>query len=164
VAHLWFNQEGEPAAMPLSAEAYDLATALPRTIDPAGRYDCGLIRVEQNWVLVSTAAARVRVNGHTLTTRIRVLADRDEVTLGGRRFYYSKEELAAPEAYQGGTLRCPRCKQPVTSGQQVVRCPQCRAIHHQTEKLNCWSYSDTCSLCQQPADLNAGFQWVPEEF
>jgi hypothetical protein len=59
---------------------------------------------------------------------------------------------------------CPRCKQRLERADLAVKCPRCRAWHHQSEKFPCWTYDSTCALCQhQLTALDAGYSWTPEE-
>jgi len=44
-----------------------------------------------------------------------------------------------------------------------VRCPQCGVWHHQSDELPCWVYSSSCSLCDHPTALDAGYRWIPGE-
>ena len=81
--------------------------------------------------------------------------------------YFSNESLARVEKFEGGgrELMCPRCKKRIEDNASVVRCPnpKCMVLHHEESDLNCWTYSPTCAMCSQPTDLDAGFQWVPDE-
>ena len=97
---------------------------------------------------------------------MRVVSDRDEIRIAGKRsLYFSTESLARVEEFSstGQTLFCPRCKQEIELGSGAVKCPSCGVWHHQTDELNCWSYSEVCALCTQSTDLDAWFQWTPED-
>jgi len=113
------------------------------------------------WLLVGPETSRV--NGLPLLAGIRILQDRDELLLGGRRAFFSGERLAVVEPFPGADrpIFCPRCKQVLQPHSPAVQCPQCRVWHHSGE-LQCWAYTNRCALCDQPTDLSAGFRWTPE--
>jgi len=128
----------------------------------------GRIGEAETWVLISPPGVSALVNGTPVLPGIKVLADRDEIRIAGtsNRLFYSTERLARVEPFPGcgQPMSCQRCKQPITKGSPVVRCPQprCQVLHHQSEELNCWTYSDRCSNCDQPTELDAGYRWTPE--
>jgi len=176
MAHLWVRTEAEQwAVLPLEHDAFTLTANPPRPVDPSFREGDALSSVllvrargheAVTWVLVSGAGSRVSVNGSVIETGMRVVADRDEIRIaGGERLYFSTETLASVEQFAGGdqTLFCPRCKQEIENGTKAVKCPGCGVWHHQTEELNCWTYSEVCALCAHATDLEAGFRWTPDE-
>jgi len=126
-----------------------------------------------DWVLVSGANARVRVNGIQLSLGICVLNDRDEIRMeDSGKMFFSTERLARVEPFPGRAEQssgneekvcCPRCQQALEPQASAVRCPQCNIWHHQTVDLPCWTYSSTCALCPQPTQLDASYRWMPEE-
>lgn len=177
MAHLWLKNGSEQwAVLPLEAEAFVLTTKLPQPLQSAQATDeesvsrVVLLRerreAEASWVLISGRERNVQVNGIPLTLGVRVVADRDEISVEGiGSFYFSTEALARVEAFPGAeqALYCPRCKQQVGKDNPAVKCPQCGVWYHQSEDLPCWSYSETCALCPQLTDLDAGYRWTPEE-
>ena len=117
------------------------------------------------WSLLAAAAAGVRVNGTELVLGMRALRDKDDVSVGGQHLFFSTEQLASVAPFVGlaQPAFCPRCKQGLERGVPAVQCPRCRAWHHHTETLPCWTYDETCALCQQqPTALDAGYAWTPE--
>jgi hypothetical protein len=106
------------------------------------------------------ARGAVTVNGLPALP-FHVLADRDEIAVGGERMYFSTEGPAevVPFADQAGQVLCGRCKGDMCQGEAAVRCPGCGAWHHETAKLPCWTYDGTCSACGRPS---TGFSWQPE--
>jgi hypothetical protein len=177
MAHLWVTTEAQQwAVLPLEDDAFTLATNPPQ---PVVRHPMGdgealsnvlLVRTRGaegiTWVLIAGAGSGVSVNGVPLATGMRVVSDRDEIRIPGvSNLYFSTESLARVEEFSGSdqTLFCPRCKQEIEKGAAAVRCPACGVWHHQTDELNCWTYSEVCALCAHPTDLNAGFRWTPEE-
>jgi hypothetical protein len=162
MANLWMRYQDSWAVMPLASAFYNLSVAppVPRT-GPGG--DLDVFSVGREWVLCAPPTRGVQVNGLPLLAGIHVLEDRDEIAIDGRCLFFSTEVLATMEEYTGAAVFCPRCKQAISTGQRVVRCPRCSAVHHQTEELPCFTYAPTCSLCPQLSDLNAGYQWTPEE-
>ncbi|MEK6409094.1 MAG: PHD finger domain-containing protein [Acidobacteriota bacterium] len=176
MAHLWVRDEAERwAVLPLGHEAFTLAANPPQPIRrPLGEGDAfsSILLVSArgaqspDWVLVAAARSGVSVNGVPLAAGMRVVVDRDEIHIpGAGSLYFSTESLARVEELPGSgqTLFCPRCKQGIENASSAVKCPGCGVWHHQTEELNCWTYSEVCALCAQPTDLSAGFQWTPEE-
>jgi hypothetical protein len=175
MAHLWVRDEAEQwAVMPLEHAALSLTPGPPRPVAsladaralPANVLMLRTGETDPAWVLVAGSGAGVSVNGMPLAVGIRVLADRDEIRVSSAdSYFFSTENLAIVEEFPASdqTLFCPRCKQDIEKGTEAVRCPACGVWHHQTEELNCWTYSDVCALCAHPTELNGGFRWTPEE-
>ena len=176
MAHLWVKNNAEQwAILPLEADAFVLSTNPPTPARKLPRASESVSKVlllrrkladEISWVLVSGREREVRINGLRLSLGIQTVADRDEIHVDGiGSFYFSTESLARIEPLQGGAenLYCPRCKQLIESGSLAVKCPQCHTFYHQSEELPCWAYAETCALCPQTTNLNAGFRWTPEE-
>ena len=119
----------------------------------------------KTWVLLAPPGnGAVRVNGMPLALGMRVLRERDEIVVNGRRRYFSGERHAVVVPFPGSDrpVTCPRCRQEVLAGTPAVACPQCDAWHHQSEELPCWTYSPTCALGDQPTELGTGYRWTPE--
>jgi hypothetical protein len=122
-------------------------------------------------VLLAAEGAPVRVNGLPLLVGVRVLQDRDEIRVGrADSLFFSTESAARVESFSGtgASVMCPRCKQAIAEASEVVRCPGCGVVHHQAKDLPCWSGYEaepfaTCAMCDQPAALDSGFRWTPEE-
>jgi Zn finger protein HypA/HybF involved in hydrogenase expression len=117
-------------------------------------------------VLIASAETEVAVNGMPLVAGLRVLVNKDEIHVSSMdSYYFSAERLARvekfPDAHQ--SLFCPRCKQEISSGVVAVRCPACGVWHHETDELNCWTYSDGCAMCGHSTEMNGTFRWTPEE-
>lgn len=176
MAHLWVTTEARHwAVLPLEDDAFTLATNPPRPVrHPMGDGEAFsnvlLVRTSgaegTSWVLIAGAGSGVSVNGLPLATGLRVVSDRDEIRIpDAGALYFSTESLARVEPFAGSdqTLFCPRCKLEIEKGAEAVRCPACGVWHHQTEELNCWTYSEVCALCAHATDLNSAFQWTPEE-
>ena len=135
----------------------------PITIGPALRPHTG---PRPTWTLLAPAGSDVTVNGEPVQTGIRVLRDRDAIQLDARGpVYFSSEVLArvTPCPKTERAIHCVRCKTLIDVGSPAVECPRCSAWHHQTDTLPCWLYAETCSLCQQPTDFDAGYSWRPED-
>jgi hypothetical protein len=120
------------------------------------------------WMLLASADSAVRINGALLENGIRVLADRDAIRVANLSArYFSTERLACIEAYpETEPVFCPRCKMMISKGDSAVCCPQCNVFHHEqvSEGRGCWSYAETCALCDQSSALeSARFRWTPEE-
>jgi hypothetical protein len=120
------------------------------------------------WILFSAPESRVSINDEAFNTGMRILADRDAITVAPHRsMYISMERHPEIETF-GGTdaAFCPRCKLEIQQDDQVVCCPQCLVFHHHKEQVgeSCWEYAETCTLCNQPTELNSSsFNWTPEE-
>jgi hypothetical protein len=159
----------------------------PAGASPTGSGDARLQAtrngVHEQWVLVAARAAEVSINGQPLRLGVAVLRERDEVYLPGgrigidgagsaaegmpRRCFFSAESLARIESFPGGDKPtfCPRCKKLIDPQVPAVRCPapSCRLWHHQTEARPCWTYAETCAVCDQPTALDAGYRWTPHQ-
>ena len=123
---------------------------------------------DECWVVIHTPGEALRLNGTALVTGIQMLSHRDELRLAGvaGRAFFSIEGLARVAPFDGlEGSRCPRCQQPIELGTPAVRCPQprCGVWHHESEEFGCWTYSRTCSFCDQPTALDGGFRWTPDE-
>ena len=176
MAHLWVKNDDEQwAVLPLEADAFELSVHPPRPVQSVPDADHSASKAvllrhtrndETSWVLIAGRNREVRMNGAHLALGVQSVADRDEISIEGvGTVYFSTESLARIEEFAGAAqaLYCPRCKQAVESGTPAVNCPQCRTWYHQSEDLPCWLYAETCALCPQATDLDAGFRWTPEE-
>lgn len=115
-----------------------------------------------------------RVNGETVPGLIRALNHRDEIAVGGQRFFFSAESPPEVVVYRASEnsrpLRCPVCRCPIEEGQSVVRCPgpNCARIYHEMEASGdrrakrCWTYDRQCRFCSHPTSLSGALVWVPE--
>lgn len=120
------------------------------------------------WILLTTPRSRVSLNGEKLEAGIRILADRDAIcVVPGRAMYFSTERRALIEEYTGSEQAfCPRCKLEIKAHDLAVCCPRCLVFHHHKDQggKSCWTYTETCALCDQPTELNSTeFNWTPEE-
>jgi len=155
MAHLWVAESAGWVRAPLVGD-------VPLGSD-AAEIVCGERGADLTWVLLGPPA--VRVNGVPLAAGVRVLRDRDEVRAAGRRMFFSAETLATIEpmpALERPAI-CPRCRTAIEVGTLAVRCPKCHVWHHQSDELPCWLYGASCSVCDQPTALDAGYRWSPED-
>ncbi len=123
---------------------------------------------QATWLLLAPARSQVRVNDTLLESGIRALVDRDAIRVPGvATMYYSTERLARVEPFVGPEqVFCARCRLAISAGDPSVTCPRCGVVQHEQgpEGRNCFTYAETCSLCDQPTDLeSAGYQWTPED-
>jgi hypothetical protein len=120
----------------------------------------------ENWVLLAGEDSPIRVNGEPASVCVHAMRHGDELRLGPGLpvVVFSAEHVAAVETYDEDPagVPCARCGQPVTAGSPAVRCAHCRAWFHQTDKLPCYTYDETCSRCRQPISLEGEPQWLPE--
>lgn len=176
MAHLWIKDETDCwCVMPLVGEGFALSQNPPQRVqsvpDDVESVSPALLVRSRNgkpspWLLIAGAGPEVRVNGDAVLLGVRVLADRDEIRVAGvGELFFSNESLAKVEDFEGATpeIFCPRCRQVVDEGVRAVKCPQCGVWYHENEELNCWTYAETCALCPQSTDLEAGFRWTPED-
>lgn len=126
------------------------------------------------FVLVTPAEAKqqVRINGDPILAGIRVLQDHDEIVVRSYegesyRLFFSIEKIAKIEqlSEHDHAANCARCLKKINPGDQVVKCPApgCRAVHHQSDEFNCWTYNSKCanSMCYQDTEISSEFRWVP---
>lgn len=105
------------------------------------------------------ARGEVMINGLTAFP-LRMLADRDEIRVGGETVYFSADSPAEAVAFPAQTeAACGRCKGMLKAGELAVQCPLCRAWHHQTEELPCWQHAARCSGCERSTER---IGWQPE--
>lgn len=121
------------------------------------------------WILLSEPGGAVVLNGDPVRAGVVVLQSRDEIRLeSGERFFLLTERAAAVETYTPAgedEIRCARCRRWLVPGDEIVRCPagQCGVISHQSEKLPCFTYADSCAACGQASEIGNGPMWSPEE-
>lgn len=164
MAHLWVQ---DLSSRDWSVVTLDGAAAAdagsPVLLDDAEApsADTLLFDVGGLWVLI--APETVYVNGSPLVGGVRVLRDRDEIRVGLRRVFFDEEEPARVVPFPGGAqpVHCPRCLRPVSAGEPAVH-SRCGVWHHQTDEFPCWTYSPSCSQCDQPSALDAGYAWSPD--
>jgi hypothetical protein len=105
---------------------------------------------------------KVMVNG-VRALPFRILVDRDQISVGDERLYFSVETPIEPAVFpqQDKKVFCGRCKGELTTGERVVVC-SCGTAHHDTDKLPCWKKFARCSnpQCKRPV---AGFAWQPAQ-
>ena len=184
MAHLWTQSDGEWSAHRLDGGRFDLAAdSIPKPgqapvaassgkaalLIPA---DAGGTKV---WALITSANSDIRVNSRPVPAGLCVLADRDEIRMGGEVRYFSTESLAAVEKFPGSDrpVFCGRCRRPIAAGTPAVRCPGpgCQIWYHEdksaslaeSERLPCWTYTENCTFCGHPTALGTGFACTPEE-
>jgi hypothetical protein len=185
MAQVWMPGNGEIEWEPvtLDATAYGLAGSGLSPLDdpghPNGDAAFAALLVQsvktfgEQWLLLARSKAMVQVNGLPLVLGVRLLCDRDEITVrsegadGALRCYFSTEPVAQVTVYPGGdgAIKCPRCKRSLESGCRAVRCPNanCRAWYHQEAPFECFTYGANCTLCEAPTEMNASSLWSPEE-
>jgi hypothetical protein len=118
----------------------------------------------EDWALLAGPDARLLLNGMPLSLGIAVLHHGDEICFeDGAPIYLSTERRACVETYSASDAPdCPRCASPIAQGDSVVVCPNCSVIYHQRSDRGCFTYSESCALCDQPSDLTAELCWTPE--
>jgi hypothetical protein len=172
------NAEGELVAHPVSGGSLDFRALLLRGVvrGPAGPLaEAGAVHIvsfragaTERWVVLAAPYADLRVNGVPLADiGMRVLADRDELTLAGvGSAFYSAESLAQVVPFPGGDrpIFCGRCREPIKPGAPAVQCPGkgCGIWYDQSEELPCFCYQPGCAYCGGPTALATGLLWVPE--
>lgn len=174
MAHLWISQEPEKwEILTLKTEAINMDPFPPQPLETSDEAvveasSAVLLRLGEGdgvWALIGSQGSDVRINGTGLATGIRILADRDEITIGKNpSMYYSTEKPATVEEFPGtgAAAFCPRCRQQIAAHHPAVKCPRCGVFYHQSKELPCWTYAEVCALCPQPTALDAGYQWTPE--
>ena len=173
MAHIWSRGEDGWEARRLDAAQIGLATVIGGQRRAAV---CSAIRMV--WVSGSGApvcammgppGSGATVNGRGLHTGLRVLADRDEIQVGGERFFFSTETPATVEPFpaRDRPVFCGRCRQPIETGSPAVQCPNphCQIFYHQDDAAGfpCWTYASKCNFCPTETSLDAGLSWVPED-
>jgi hypothetical protein len=125
---------------------------------------------------VSRAALLTRAAGRTCLLNgfpplaAAVLEEQDELIVCGQVLYFGAHGIAVKEHFveRGEPARCPRCKGGISAGDEVTRCPACRAAHHEGalaqkpgETRRCFSYfGEPCAACGRSAEE---LDWSPEE-
>jgi hypothetical protein len=106
------------------------------------------------WALLSRGPASV--NGRPCLP-LHVLADRDEVAVGGRRFCISLTSQAEVVSFRATSrrVRCARCLGVLQDGDEIVECPRCRTHRHSP----CWAYDTICQTC---GFTTGAASWTPD--
>ncbi len=176
MAHLWSRENGAWQANELLEAAYVLewldGTPEPRVVEGAGgggnATDAFLIRdraAPGEWVLVSSGGD-LWVNGTPLSSKLRVLRDRDEISWSGRRrVYFSTERRAcvAPLPAEETDIVCPRCRDVIPIAGAAMQCPGCGIWYHQSGDFPCYTLGPECVSCGHPTDLDSEFRWSPAD-
>lgn len=179
MSHLWSKQaDGEFTWHPLEADFVQLDGAAPRPVEPGQLRSVtapvmarnAASRGVERWTLLCAPTQRVRVNGTLVAAGIRVLADRDAISLvNGRKrctWFLSLESIVEVVPFPGDVhdTYCIRCKLPIETQTEAVRCPGhgCGFWHHQSAQRPCWTYTEGCRNCGHPTDFDAGLQWTPD--
>ena len=184
--HVWFRwqQDGDGdqvsgrsdwaiARLPEDARAFVLTDDPRQPIRIRGKASNGSVvaelfrfgdRMQETWVLQSTERERIQVNGFPLIGGIRVLQDKEEIFAREfGRIYFSVERTAKIEPFSGReeATSCPRCKGTIAEGEPSVMCPSCRTWHHEGTDRPCWSYTETCALCDRLTRIDGRYSWTP---
>lgn len=106
------------------------------------------------------ATGAVTVNGLPVPA-LRMLDDRDAILVAGASAVFTAADRAAavPLPAEAAGVVCPRCRSAIRAGERSVSCPACRAWHHETNEMPCWSYDAACGACGEPT---ADPAWRPE--
>ncbi len=177
MAYLWHSSKDDnwvPTELKCSMVLVDDTATMLAPMEADGHpgevllYSHRLNSVASSWVLLAPPDSLVYVNHFSLASGIRILADRDAIRISARQpIYFSTARLAGIEAFPYSEQAfCPRCKLEIAEHDACVCCPQCQVWHHQSEHadLACWSYAETCALCDQSTDLDSvEFRWTPGE-
>jgi|SRR5581483_7625465 len=109
-------------------------------------------------VLIVAPGAAVTRNG-AVPLGAAVLAARDEIVIGNDRLVFWPYAPGEPGLFDGpGGERCARCATALVATDVCIRCPACRAHHHATDGLPCWTYDERCGACGR---LRSEFAWAP---
>lgn len=175
MAHLWIHSAArgwEELQLPTDREVQltsDPQHLLnPRDTDPEPTASIRLLadasEAEPVWILIAAHGEDVWINDAPLALGIWRLTDRDEIRIpGAEPIYFSTENPAQIEPFDGDPVTCPRCRTAISSGSPSVRCPGCGVAHHQSEELGCWTYASHCALCPETTNLDAGYRFRPED-
>jgi len=178
MAHLWVRDgEGLWCIAPLEHRLYSVGIGADGVAELAvgekpdsavvARHRTGDGRT--SWILLAAEDQRVSVNGVSIVAGIRVLQDRDHIQLFGHdtsiSFFHSSELIPRVDTFPGSDQQvfCPRCKRVINPGTPAVTCPGCGVWYHQSDEYPCWTYSDICATCPQKTDLEAAFEFSPED-
>jgi hypothetical protein len=125
-----------------------------------------LLRPEaaDEWLLLSAPGAPIRINGWPIGhLALHALRHRDEVVIDDQlQLFFSAEDPAMVETYAGpAEASCPRCFQPLVSGQQVVRISCCGVFLHESDSKRCFSYDAFCPGHRHPLPSLGNFLFDP---
>jgi hypothetical protein len=122
--------------------------------------------------LVVRPGVAARVNGRPVPGGLRVLAHQDEISLSGKRLFFSTHSRPRVVTFRLAAgqkrPRCGRCRGLLEDGQDSVCCPGCSRWFHQLPASgdrpakHCFTYDARC-LCSHPTSLEEDGLWQPEE-
>ena len=161
----------------LEGEAVELGESRPREENASSTARSGRIGKvlllplkngcnSRDWLLLWKTDTRININGIPLSSGIRCLAEKDEITIdSSHTVYFTREEPAQAKKFPGSDrkITCAFCHRPIEDGHFVVECPGCGYLFHQMEARECYTYDSTCRHCNTPTELGAGPLWTPEE-
>jgi len=126
-------------------------------------------RVWRAALLMRAGGGACLLNGYP-TLAAAVLEERDELIVDGHVLYFGAHGRAVTESFPegGDAALCPRCRGEIAAEDEVMRCPACRAAHHEgalaekpEEIRQCFSYfGEPCAVCGCSAEE---LHWSPEE-
>jgi hypothetical protein len=121
--------------------------------------DARLWLVQEDLVILF-ARPGVSLNG-TAALSMHAVADQDEITIGTAIWCVSFDSIPERKTIRSAhqPLQCGRCCGPLSDGEAVIVCPQCRATYHDSESLPCWTYGPTCAGCRRSTARSI---WQPE--
>jgi len=178
MAVLWISGADGWGAKKLDGAQFDLAAGSVRAAERSSAAASGgtaqLVGADAGgagsdgsaaWALIAPTHSGVRVNSRALPAGLCVLANRDEIRIGGEVLYFSTETLAEVVPFPGSVRAayCARCRQQIEVGSPAVCCPNCGIWYNQSAELPCWTYADKCAFCGHPTTFDSGFTWTPEE-
>jgi len=128
---------------------------------------------ERSVALLARPGLRVLVNGQPVVGGFRLLEHRDEVLVGRSRFYFSAEAAPVVAVFRqepgARPCTCPVCRGVIRDGEAAVQCPGCGRWFHQIEPAEgskgrrCWTFAQTCRVCNHPTALSGEPVWRPEK-
>ena len=117
-------------------------------------------------VLIPRLGNCLKVNGNEVFG-LKVLENKDEISsqfsTNGKRiwFYFSTESLPMKIYFESDhPTFCIRCKLKIGKGEEVVKCPQCDLIYHESNDKKCWSYDGKCAGCSRSTKME--YSWKPD--
>jgi hypothetical protein len=171
MAHLWIRDASGWGAQRLDGVTVALRARTTPVEGQAAASDgaawlvCADAGGAKAWALIASHGSGVRVNSRMPPGGLCVLADRDEIRLGGETRYFSTETVAAVVEFPGAerAVFCGRCRVQIDARTLAVCCPACNIWYHESADYRCWTYSESCTFCGHSTDLERGFSWNPEE-
>jgi hypothetical protein len=163
MAEIWFEHRGSWTVHSLRGARVALGELFGAAANGITLVRC-LLGGKERWAVVMSPRTIMNINGINMPMLgMHIVNDKDRAKLVGASFFFSSEKLARVEtrSANAGAAVCARCRGPIAPSAEIVACPACGSLHHETQTLPCFSYAETCAVCLGPTALDGAYRFFP---